>query len=108
MSEGGGQQGPSMDEILASIRKIISEDDDGQKSDMKGVPHDTVGGDDSELVLEDEVPGEDDDEEEIELVDEVKDDVSNPDGGLEKKPEEANEKREEGLRLVLLMPEAGR
>ena len=89
MSEGGGQQGPSMDEILASIRKIISEDDDGQKSDMKGVPPDTVEDDDSELVLEDEVPGEDDDEEEIELVDEVKDDVSNPDGDLEKKPEEA-------------------
>mgnify|MGYP002034412644 CR=1 FL=1 len=65
MSEGGGQQGPSMDEILASIRKIISEDDDGEKSNMEGVPPDTVDGDDDELVLQEEVPNEDDGKEEI-------------------------------------------
>ena len=55
MSEGGGQQGPSMDEILASIRKIISEDDDGKKSDMKGTREEISEGDEEELVLQEEV-----------------------------------------------------
>ena len=98
MSEGGGQQGPSMDEILASIRKIISEDDDGGKSDMKGIPPDTTNGDDpdtshgddNELVLKEEVPDKDDDEEEIELVDEIKEDDPGQDKRLESQPDKSD------------------
>ena len=43
MSGSGGQEEPTMEEILASIRKIISEDDpEGQESEETQMPEEGV------------------------------------------------------------------
>ena len=70
MSEAGGNAEPSMDEILASIRKIISEDDE--------VKPEAAAAEEEPLVLEEDTTEEinlsDEAEDEIELVDEVDED----------------------------------
>jgi cell pole-organizing protein PopZ len=53
MSEAKGQQEPSMEEILASIRRIISEDGDGAAPGA--APTAARSGDDDVLVLTEEV-----------------------------------------------------
>jgi uncharacterized protein len=67
MSEAGGQAEPSMEEILASIRKIISEDDEGEPT--------AAAAEEEPLELEEEAVDEielvDEAEEEIELVEEI-------------------------------------
>ena len=77
MSEAGNQQEPSMEEILASIRKIISEDgDEAPQADAappaEPAPQeeplellDEVGDTEEPLELVDEAPAEDDGEIEI-------------------------------------------
>ena len=60
MSEAGGQQEPSMEEIFASIRKIISEDDEAEP---------VAAAAEEPLELQDEV------DDEIELVEEVEDEI---------------------------------
>ena len=94
MSEAGGNAEPSMDEILASIRKIISEDEE--------VKPEAAAAEEEPLVLEEDAPDEinlvDEAEDEIELVDEIDDDQAlalNEEAGeadakvdLDEKPEE--------------------
>jgi len=55
MSDAKAQQEPSMEEILASIRRIISEDADGQKPAAAPVPAPAEPEDDGVLELTDKV-----------------------------------------------------
>ena len=78
MSEEDGQQEPSMEEILASIRKIISEDDDQepiQDAAPSGEDMDTV---EEISEVEPEVEPEPEfaeEEDELELIDEIEDET---------------------------------
>jgi cell pole-organizing protein PopZ len=88
MSEAGNQQEPSMEEILASIRKIISEDgDEAPQADAGPPPEpapkeeplellDEVAQTEEPLELTDEVPAEDDGE--IEIFDAAPEPVPEP------------------------------
>lgn len=71
MSEQQGQQEPSMEEILASIRKIISED--GEDDAARPEPEDD---EEEELELDDaaEMDDDSDEEAELELVEEEQED----------------------------------
>ena len=86
MSEAGGNAEPSMDEILASIRKIISEDDEKEPV--------AAAAEEEPLVLDEEAVDEielvDEAEEEIELVEEIEEEVEEQGDGVvsQDEPEE--------------------
>src|SRR3546814_16047644 len=74
MSEDRSQQEPSMEEILASIRKIIAEDGDAERRDSAPEAEEPEGESESaELAAGDDVLEltEESDEEELELTDPV-------------------------------------
>src|SRR5260370_27749486 len=52
MSEAKGQQEPSMEEIIASIRRIISEDNDARPAEEAGPPPLRPGSEAKDDVLE--------------------------------------------------------
>lgn len=83
MSEAGGNAEPSMDEILASIRKIISEDDEKEPV--------AAAAEEEPLVLDEEAVDEielvDEAEEEIELVGEMEEEVEEQGDGVDSQDE---------------------
>ena len=83
MSEAGGNAEPSMDEILASIRKIISEDDEKEPV--------AAAAEEEPLVLDeeavDEIESVDEAEEEIELVGEMEEEVEEQGDGVDSQDE---------------------
>lgn len=94
MSETEGQEEPTMEEILASIRKIISEDDvpedkDEEKgeeeADVVEKPEDPV----EEPAQEEDMDLEDDDDEVLELTEDMAEEevVEEPEPELEADPE---------------------